>query len=240
MTKPLFLEDNYLRTCQAVVAEVDERGIQFDQTVFYATSGGQPGDSGTIQLTSGSQLAVETTSKDRETGQHIHVIDTKESGIALPDVGDQCELTIDWEKRYRLMRMHSCLHMLCALIDAPVTGGSIQDGRGRLDFDLEQSMEKEKLDSALNALIAADHPMSVQWITDEELDQQPDLVRTLSVKPPRGTGRIRLVNFEGIDLQPCGGTHVASTAEIGEVRVAKIEKKGRQNRRISIVFADSQ
>ena len=129
--------------------------------------------------------------------------------------------------------------MLCALIDAPVTGGSIQDGRGRLDFDLEQSMEKEKLDSALNALIAADHPMSVQWITDEELDQQPDLVRTLSVKPPRGTGRIRLVNFEGIDLQPCGGTHVASTAEIGKVRVAKIEKKGRQNRRISIVFADS-
>ena len=240
MTTPLFLEDNYLRNCQATISEVDARGIQFDQTVFYATGGGQPGDSGTIQLASGEQLRVETTSKDRQTGEHIHVVDSsQEADLAALKVGDRCELGIDWERRYRMMRMHSCLHMLCALIDAPVTGGSIQDGKGRLDFDLEQTMEKEKLDSALNALIAADHPMSVQWITDEELDEQPDLVRTLSVKPPRGTGRIRLVNFEGIDLQPCGGTHVASTAEIGKVQVAKIEKKGRQNRRISIVFADS-
>jgi len=134
------------------------------------------------------------------------------------------------------MRMHSCLHMMCALIDAPVTGGSIQDGKGRLDFDLSESVDKEKLTTALNALISANHSMSVQWITEEELDRQPDLVRTLSAKPPRGTGKIRLVNFEGIDLQPCGGTHIASTSEIGLVRVSKIEKKGKQNRRINVVF----
>lgn len=235
MTSPLFLQDSYLKTCSATVAEIDERGVQFDQTVFYATGGGQPGDSGFIKLQDGQQIRIATTSKERQTGQHIHVVDS-DNPIDMPKVGDVCELSIDWQRRYNLMRMHSCLHMLCALVDAPVTGGSIQDGRGRLDFDLAESMDKEKLGTALNALISADHSMSIQWITDEELDQQPELVRTLSVKPPRGSGRIRLVNFEGIDLQPCGGTHVASTAEIGEVRVAKVEKKGRQNRRITIVF----
>ena len=235
MTSPLFLQDSYLKTCSATVAEIDERGIQFDQTIFYATGGGQPGDSGFVKLHDGTQIPVTTTVKERQSGEHIHVVDT-DNTISMPNVGDVCELAIDWQRRYNLMRMHSCLHMLCALIDAPVTGGSIQDERGRLDFDLAETMEKEKLQSALNALISADHSMSIQWITDEELDNQPELVRTLSVKPPRGSGQIRLVNFEGIDLQPCGGTHVASTAEIGGVRVAKIEKKGRQNRRITIVF----
>ncbi len=235
MTTPLFLEDSYLSTCNATVTDIDERGIQFDQTIFYATGGGQPGDTGKIRLNSGAEIPVTTTIKERETGEHIHIADPVDT-ITMPKVGDVCELHIDWQRRYKLMRMHSCLHMLCALIDAPVTGGSIQEDRGRLDFDLAESMEKEKLGSALNSLIAADHARSIQWITDEELDKQPELVRTLSVKPPRGSGRIRLVNFEGIDLQPCGGTHVASSAEIGAVRVAKIEKKGRQNRRISIVF----
>lgn len=239
MTSLLFLEDSYLKDCRSTITVVDERGIQFDQTVFYATGGGQPGDSGKVVLKSGDTLTISNTVKDRDTGEHIHVVDAGEPAAGIDaQPGDVCELSIDWERRYRLMRMHSCLHMLCALIDAPVTGGSIQDGRGRLDFDLAESMDKEKLSSALNALTAADHPMSVQWITDEELDQQPDLVRTLSVKPPRGSGRIRLINFEGIDLQPCGGTHVAATAEIGKVTVSRIEKKGRQNRRISVVFAD--
>jgi len=234
MTDPLYLEDSYLKSCNATVTAVDDRGVQFDRTVFYAAGGGQPGDTGTLTLGSGDVVEITDTIKDRESGEHIHVVAADSS---RPVVQEECELQIDWERRHRLMRMHSCLHMLCALVDAPVTGGSVQDGRGRLDFDLGEPMDKEKLSIALNALIAADHPSSVQWITDQELDDQPELVRTLSVKPPRGSGRIRLINFEGIDLQPCGGTHVAATGEIGEITVAKIEKKGRQNRRINIVFA---
>lgn len=233
MTDLLFQNDGYLQNCSATVTKADERGIQFDQTVFYATGGGQPGDTGQITTADGQTLAIIDTIKQRDSDEHIHVL---ADGSALPSTGDTCQLSIDWQRRHRLMRMHSCLHMMCALIDAPVTGGSIQDGKGRLDFDLAESVDKEKLTNALNALISADHSMSVQWITEEELDQQPDLVRTLSAKPPRGSGRIRLVNFDGIDLQPCGGTHIASTIEIGPVRVSKIEKKGKQNRRINVVF----
>ena len=233
MTDLLFQEDGYLQNCSATVTKTDGRGIQFDQTVFYATGGGQPGDTGQITTSDGQTLTVSDTIKQRDSNEHIHVL---ADGGALPAIGDTCQLVIDWQRRHRLMRMHSCLHMMCALIDAPVTGGSIQDGKGRLDFDLTETVDKEKLTTALNALISADHPMSVQWITEEELDQQPDLVRTLSAKPPRGSGKIRLVNFEGIDLQPCGGTHIASTSEIGAVRVSKIEKKGKQNRRVNVVF----
>lgn len=233
MTHTLYQEDSYLQTCEAAVTEVDERGIQFDQTVFYAAGGGQPGDTGTLTFADGNLIKVTDTVRQKETGQHLHVVDV---GSKLPSVGDTATLQINWERRYQFMRMHSCLHMLCALVDAPVTGGSIQVDRGRLDFDLAESMDKEKLTTALNALTSANHVMSIRWITDEELDANPELVRTLSAKPPRGTGRIRLVNFEGIDLQPCGGTHIASTAEIGLVKIAKIEKKGRQNRRIAVVF----
>ncbi len=235
MTDTLFQTDSYLRHCSATVTQIDERGVQLDQTIFYATAGGQPGDTGTITNSDGVRLNVSTTVKDRDSAEHIHIVDDDTSGIA---VGAVVELDIDWQQRYRYMRMHSCMHLLCALIDAPVTGGSIQDGRARLDFDLSEPVDKVKLTQALNALIGADHTMSVQWITNEDLDAQPDLVRTLSAKPPRTSGKIRLVNFEGIDLQPCGGTHVASTAEIGEVVVAKVEKKGRQNRRIIVKFAD--
>jgi len=240
MTETLFQSDSYLSNCVAKVIQSDSRGLQFDQTVFYAKGGGQPGDSGTVTDASGNQLAIVDTVKDPDSGEHIHII---ESEYPLPAPGEQCELAIDWDRRYRFMRMHSCLHLLCALIDAPVTGGSIQEGKGRLDFDLSEPLDKEKLGNALNALIAADHPMTMQWITQEELDLQPELIRTLSVKPPRGNtnkgGKIRLINFEGIDLQPCGGTHIASTAEIGKVTVQKIEKKGRQNRRVNLVFNDS-
>ena len=233
MTETLFQQDGYLQQCTATITAADERGVQLDQTIFYATGGGQPGDTGTLTLSDGVKLAVTDTRRDRESGDYLHIVDTT---TTLPNVGDSVTLELDWQRRYRHMRMHSCLHMLCALVDAPVTGGSIQQDRGRLDFDLAESMDKEKLTVALNALIHADHKMSTRWITDEELDANPELVRTLSAKPPRGSGRIRLVNFEGIDLQPCGGTHIASTAEIGAVRVSKIEKKGRQNRRISVVF----
>ena len=238
MTETLFQSDSYLRNCVAKVTHVDERGLQFDQTVFYAKGGGQPGDTGTLTDASGKPLSIVDTIKDKDSGEHIHVVDNNQS---LPTPGEQCELAIDWERRYRFMRMHSCLHLLCALIDAPVTGGSIQESKCRLDFDLAEPLDKEKLGNALNALIAADHPMTMQWITEEELDQQPELVRTLSVKPPRGNkgGKIRLINFEGIDLQPCGGTHIASTAEIGPVSVQKIEKKGRQNRRVNLVLNDA-
>jgi misacylated tRNA(Ala) deacylase len=162
-----------------------------------------------------------------------------ESSNALPEVGEQVALEIDWDRRYRLMRMHSCMHMLCALVPAPVTGGSISDGRGRLDFDLPDPLDKEALTRRLNQLIREGHSMRLRWITAAQLRAQPELVRTMSASPPQGTGKIRLVDFAGVDIQPCGGTHVANSAEIGPVRVTKIEKKGRQNRRVIVVFAEA-
>lgn len=152
--------------------------------------------------------------------------------------GDSVTLNLDWDRRHRIMRMHSCLHMLCAVVPAQVTGGSIQDGRGRLDFDLPETIDKSEVTANLNKLIDENHAMTLSWITDEELQANPGLVRTMSAPPPIGTGKVRLVNFEGVDLQPCGGTHVASTGEIGPVLVQKIEKKGKLNRRITVVFDD--
>ncbi len=233
MTKELFREDGYLQECTATVTKVDERGVCVDQTVFYPMGGGQPGDTGMLLRVDGSQLRVVDTRKDRETGDHLHIL---EEGVQLPVTGESVTLRIDWERRHRLMRMHSCMHMLCAVVPAPVTGGSIRDGSGRLDFDLQDTLNKDEITQKLNELIRQDSPMTLQWITDEELDSQPDLVRTMSVQPPRGSGRVRLVNFNGIDLQPCGGTHVASSGEIGPVRVAKIEKKGKHNRRVIVEF----
>ena len=234
MTTELFREDGYLATTPAVVTAVTDDGFTVNQTVFYATGGGQPGDTGHLLSTDQQQFAILDTIK--RDNQHLHLASPET--LSQLSVNDTVTLTLDWERRHRLMRMHSCLHMLCALIPAPVTGGSIQTDRGRLDFDLTDPVDKETLTTALNALIQADHTMTTQWITDEELDAQPELVRTMSAKPPRGSGRVRLVNFEGIDLQPCGGTHVKSTAEIGRVRIAKVEKKGRQNRRVNVVFDD--
>lgn len=233
MTTELFREDGYLKEVQATVTNIDERGVVLDKTVFYAMGGGQPGDIGTLALADGTTLAISDTVRDRETKEHLHVVEEADGKI---NVGDSVTVTLDWERRHRLMRMHSCMHMLCSLIDAPVTGGSIQDGRGRLDFDLTDTVDKEALTASLNGLINDNKPMSMRWITDAELDAQPELVRTMSVQPPRGSGKIRLIEFADIDLQPCGGTHVASTGEIGAVRVSKVEKKGKQNRRIIVVF----
>ncbi|MCP5417193.1 MAG: alanyl-tRNA editing protein [Chromatiaceae bacterium] len=237
MTKELFRSDGYLASCPARVTEVDDRGVQFDQTVFYPLSGGQPGDTGRIVRSDGSLLTVIDTLKDKETGEHIHLLqDDGES----PIIGEQVELLVDWERRYRLMRMHSCMHLLCAIIPAGVTGGSIRDGSARLDFDLPEPPDKLFIERELNRLIKEDHKMRMRWITDSELECQPELVRTMSVQPPTGSGSVRLVEFEGVDLQPCGGTHVASTSEIGPVRVKKIEKKGRYNRRIILEFTSSE
>ncbi len=241
MTIELFREDGYLKTCAATVVSIvgggdggNGGGVCVDQTVFYPEGGGQPGDTGKLIRADGRELPVTDTRKDRETGAHLHII---AGGEALPEVGERVGLEIDWARRYRLMRMHSCMHMLCAAIPAPVTGGSISDGSGRLDFYLPEPPDKAQVEETLNRLIEADHPMSLRWISDEEMARQPELVRTMSVKPPAGSGQVRLVEFAGADLQPCGGTHVASSGEIGAVRVRSIKSKGRQNRRILIEFA---
>lgn len=233
MTRDLYRQDSYLKSCEATVTAITELGIETDQTVFYPLGGGQLGDTGKVVLADGTEKAITDTRKDRESGREYHVVEDA-TGI---NVGDKVTLTLDWERRYSLMRFHSCLHMLCSLIDAPVTSGSIQVDRARLDFDLKDPIDKEPITTALNELVERDIPMTSRYITDAELDAQPELVRTMSVQPPRNAqGTIRLVEFEGVDLQPCGGTHVASTAEIGKVLIKKVEKKGKQNRRITIVF----
>jgi misacylated tRNA(Ala) deacylase len=195
--------------------------------------GGQPGDSGTLIGLDGTETPIADTFKDRETGDHLHV---PSEGAPLPVTGDKVTLRIDWDRRYRLMRMHSCMHLLCAIVPAAVTGGSVREDSARLDFDLPDPPDKLQIEEDLKRLIAENHPMRLEWITDEDLERQPELVRTMSVKPPTGAGRVRLVRFEGVDLQPCGGTHVAATGEIGRVRVRKIEKKGKKNRRITVEF----
>lgn len=233
-TEKLYQEDPYLKECTATVTGVADDGVILDRSVFYCQGGGQPGDTGVLVLSDGSSKRVVNTIVHRETGAQLHVLDEEET---LPELGMEVTARIDWDRRYGFMRMHSCMHMLCAVIDAPVTGGSVTEGRARLDFDLPDPINKEAVTEALNKLIQQDQPRHFRWITDEELQSQPELVRTMSVSPPMGQGEVRLVEFEQIDLQPCGGTHVARSGEIGEVRVSKIEKKGKQNRRVIVEFA---
>jgi misacylated tRNA(Ala) deacylase len=236
MTEPLFREDGYLRSCTARVIAADEHGIRLDRTVFYPMGGGQPGDTGVLRLASGQSIVVVDTVKGSLPDEIIHV---PAAGSPLPEPGAEFVAEIDWDRRHRLMRMHTCLHLLCSIVPGAVTGGQVSDGRGRLDFDIPgSSLDKEAIASRLNALIAEGHPVGPRWITDEELAAQPELVRTMSVKPPSGMGRVRLMEISGIDLQPCGGTHVRNTAEIGPVAVTKIESKGRQNRRVILAFAE--
>jgi misacylated tRNA(Ala) deacylase len=233
MTDELFREDAYRRHCEARVTTVDAEGICLDRTVFYPLGGGQPGDTGQLRLADGSRIEIVDTRKGSD-GDIVHI-------PAAPPalrVGEAVVAEIDWQRRYRHMRMHTCLHLLCAVVGAGVTGGSIGADKGRLDFDLpDPTLDKERLTEALNRLIEADHATGVRWITDAELDAQPELVKTLSVQPPRGQGRVRLLAIPGVDLQPCGGTHVAHTGEIGPVVVTKIEKKSRHNRRVIVGFA---
>ena len=234
MTEEVFRQDAYARSCEARVTAVDEAGIRLDRTVFYPLGGGQPGDSGELVLHDGTAIRIVDTRKGTAPDEIVHV---PEASTDPAFAGSGVTARIDWDRRHRLMRIHTCLHLLCSLIPAPVTGGSIRDGSGRLDFDLpESTLDKQDLTTRLNRLVAEDHPVNPRWISEEELDANPSLVRTMSVAPPRGRGSVRLLDIEGVDLQPCGGTHVASTGEIGPVRVTKIEKKGRQNRRVIVAF----
>ena len=236
MTELLFRDDGYLRSCAAQVIAADERGIRLDRTVFYPTGGGQPGDTGVLRRSCGEPVAIVDTIKGEGANEVIHVL---APGLPLPELGAEVVAEIDWKRRYRLMRMHTCLHLLCSIVPGAVTGGQVSDGRGRLDFDVPgSSLGKEALTTRLNELIAEAHPVGPRWITDAELADQPELVRTMSVKPPSGTGKVRLIEISGIDLQPCGGTHICNTNEIGPVVVTKIENKGRQNRRVILAFAD--
>ncbi|MGX9965429.1 alanyl-tRNA editing protein [Roseomonas sp. F4] len=237
-TEPLFTEDAYLRETTARVIAADERGVVLDRTVFYARSGGQPGDTGTLRWDGGEATVAEATKG--EAGAILH---TLAPGAALPPVGAEVLASLDWARRHRHMRMHTTLHLLCSVLPGIyATGNQIGAEKSRLDFDLPDPPAKEWFTEQLAALVAADHPTGTSWITEAELDANPQMVRTLSVQPPRGAGRIRLVRIgpEGspVDLQPCGGTHVRSTGEIGRVEVSKLESKGRQNRRIHIVLGE--
>ena len=235
-TEALFQGDAYAKSCEATVLSADEAGIRLDRTVFYPMGGGQAGDTGILRLGDGQEIAITDTRKGGQAGEILHI---PAPDAALPSPGTKLSAEIDWTRRHRLMRMHTCLHLLCSVIEGDVTGGSIGDGKGRLDFNLpDTQLDKEEIAAALNRLVAADHPVETRWIADEELDSNPQLVRTMSVKPPTGSGRVRLLDIPGVDLQPCGGTHVRRTGEIGPVRVGKIENKGRQNRRINIAFTE--
>ena len=215
----------------------ERRGIILDRTVFYATGGGQPGDSGRLERAGGAPIAIATTVYGEDKSEIVHVPGEAE---ALPEAGETVRAALDWERRYRHMRIHTGLHLLSVVLPFPVTGGSIGADEGRLDFDLEggEVPAKEAIEEQLNGLVTANHPVSQEWITDDALLANPGLVKTMKVKPPMGTGRVRLVRIGDIDLQPCGGTHVRATGEIGRLTIGKIESKGRQNRRVRIRFAD--
>jgi misacylated tRNA(Ala) deacylase len=236
MTELLFRDDAYVGTCRARVTAVDARGVRLDRTVFYPTGGGQPGDTGVLCLPSGQRIVIIDTIKGELPDEVIHV---PAPGSTLPEPGTELIGEIEWDRRYRLMRMHTCLHLLCGLVPGAVTGGQVSDGKGRLDFDVPgSSLDKAAIADRLNTLIADSCEVSPRWITDEELAAKPELVRTMSVKPPSDAGRVRLIEIAGIDLQPCGGTHIRNTAEIGPVAVTKIENKGKQNRRVMLAFAE--
>lgn len=233
----LFREQPYLTGCEARIVAVEmgeTSALLLDRTVFYPMGGGQPGDRGWLHLADGGSLEIQDTLKGDGPDQVRHIL---APGSALPAVGTAVTAEIDWPRRHRLMRMHSALHVLCSLIEGDVTGGQVGDGKGRLDFNLPDTrIDKEQLEKDLNRVVAEDHPLSHDWITDDELQANPELVRTMSVKPPMDGGRVRLIRIEGVDLQPCGGTHVRSTGEIGRLRVGKIENKGRQNRRVNLLL----
>lgn len=239
-TETLFRDDAYAAECTARVLAAGPEGVVLDRTVFYAQAGGQPGDTGVLRWADGEMTVANAVKGPDDTILHLPAPEAP-----LPPVGAEVTAALDWARRHRHMRMHSSLHLLCSLIPgAGVTGGQIGADRSRLDFDLPEPPAKEWLTEQLNALIAADHPIGERWISEAELDANPGLVRTLSVQPPRGAGRIRLVRIgtedAPVDLQPCGGTHVRRTGEIGRVEVSKMENKGKQNRRVYVVIAEGQ
>lgn len=235
-TALLFRDDAYLEETPAVVtALTPEGGVILDRTVFYATAGGQPGDTGTLLRADGREIAISTAVYTPDKTDIVHIAP---SGAALPAIGEAVTLRLDWPLRYRRMQMHTALHLLSVALPYPVTGGSIGETDSRLDFDIpDGGLDKDEITARLAEMIATGAAVSESWITDEELLANPGLVKTMSVKPPMGTGRVRLVKIEGLDLQPCGGTHVRALSEIAPVQVTKIEKKGQQNRRVRLGWA---
>jgi misacylated tRNA(Ala) deacylase len=233
----MFRDDAYLRTASATVLAVGAQGIELDRTIFYPLGGGQAGDSGTLRRSSGDPVTIIDSRKGAEPGCVLHL---PAPGAAVLEPGETVTLELDWPRRYRLMRLHTALHLLSCVITAPVTGGNIVPEKGRLDFDIDLSaLNAERIERETNALIARGTRTETVWITDAELDAQPELVKTMSVQPPRGAGRVRLLRIPGIDLQPCGGTHVADIAEIGGIRVLRIRSEGRRNRRVEIALSES-
>lgn len=234
-TELLFRDDAYLREATARVIGTSERGIELDRTVFYPMGGGQQGDSGLIRRASGDPVTVIDTRKGEGEGSVLHVL---APGSVLPEVGETVSLEIDWARRYSLMRLHTALHVMSCVVVAPVTGGNISPDKARLDFDIDMSLlDAERIARETNALIAREVATETVWIADEELDAKPELVKTMSVKPPRGAGRVRLLSIPGIDLQPCGGTHVRNIAEIGGIKVLRIRSEGKRNKRVEIALA---
>ncbi|HZY68521.1 MAG TPA: alanyl-tRNA editing protein [Devosia sp.] len=237
MTDFVFRSDSYFKSLEAKVLEITpDGGIVVDRTIFYAASGGQPNDTGRMVTTGGETIdIVNVVHPEGDKTRIVHV--PKEGSPALSP-GDSVTLQIDWDRRYRLMRMHTALHLLSVVFPFPVTGGQIGEDKGRLDFDMpEVPADLPALEAKLNQLAAGNHPVSAEWITDEEMAANPGLVKTMKVKPPTGQGRVRLIRIGDVDLQPCGGTHVANTSEIGPLKLGKIEKKGAQNRRVALLFA---
>jgi len=227
MTELLFREDPYLRSCEATVVAVHEGGVELDRTVFYPMGGGQAGDTGSM----GAWRVLDTRKRENSV---VHVL---EPGAAVQP-GMKVDLELDWDRRYRLMRYHTALHLLGAVVKAPVTGGRIADDKAHLDFDIEmEKLVKEALESRLHELITSAVETKASWITDAELDARPELVKTMSVAPPRGEGRVRLLEIRGVDLQACGGTHVKNTGEIGALAVARIRSEGKRNKRVTLVFS---
>jgi misacylated tRNA(Ala) deacylase len=237
MTEFVFREDSYLRSLEARVLDITpEGGIVLDRTVFYANSGGQPGDSGTLTAADGRNVAIGTAVHPE--GDKTRIIHLPVEGQQSLAVGDAVTATIDWERRYQLMRMHTALHLATVVFPFPITGAAVGEEKGRIDFDMaEVPADLAEREARLNELVRADLPVTAEWITDAELEANPGLIKTLTVRPPMGQGRVRLVRIGDIDLQPCGGTHVRSTAEIGTLKIGKIEKKGALNRRVPILFA---
>jgi misacylated tRNA(Ala) deacylase len=235
-TDCLFRDDSYLKDCQArVIAITEQGGIVLDRTVFYANSGGQPGDTGTLAMADGPRIAIENAVyTDAAKTEIAHV---PAAGFPALKPGDTVTAAIDWDKRYARMRMHTALHLLSAVLPYAVTGGSVGESESRLDFDIpEAGLDKDAITARVNEMIASNATVSSRWISDAELEANPGLVKTMSVKPPTGTGRVRLIEIANLDLQPCGGTHVRETGEIGSVRVTQIEKKGKQNRRVRLAL----
>jgi len=234
MTEELFRDDAFARQCEASVVGLADNGVVLDRTVFYPTGGGQPGDRGQLLLDGGGALQVVDTIKSA-----AGIVHRLAEGSVAPAVATRLRAEIDWPRRHRLMRMHSAMHLLCRAIDCPVTGGQVGDSKSRLDFDVgDAKLDKEAIAERLARWITDDVAIRHYWIDAEELAARPELVRTMSVRPPTASGRVRLVEIEGLDLQACGGTHVASTGAIGEVAIGKIENKGRQNRRVNLTLVD--